>query len=68
MSWFCLVYYDVPAIINLVDMVNVNAFDYQTPERNPTEADYASPIYTPQNRNPLLNVDASINYWLVSLL
>ncbi|KAJ2954240.1 hypothetical protein O0L34_g2486 [Tuta absoluta] len=58
------IYYDVPAIINLVDIVNIDAFDYNTPERNPKEADYASPIYTPQNRNPLLNADAAVNYWL----
>nr|XP_034839343.1 chitinase-like protein EN03 isoform X1 [Maniola hyperantus] len=58
------IYYDVPAIINLVDIVNVNAFDYNTPSRNPKEADYTAPTYKPQNRNDLLNVDAAINYWL----
>nr|WCL15183.1 imaginal disc growth factor protein [Yponomeuta evonymella] len=60
------VYHDVPSIINLVDFVNINAFDYYTPERNIKEADYTAPIYTPQNRNPLLNVDAAVNYWLHS--
>ena len=58
------IYYDVPAIINLVDIVNIEAYDYNTPERNPKEADYTAPIYTPQNRNPLLNVDAAVTYWL----
>ncbi|GBP97637.1 Chitinase-like protein EN03 [Eumeta japonica] len=58
------IYYDIPAIINLVDFVNLNAFDYSTPERNPKEADYTAPIYTPQNRNPLLNADAVVNHWL----
>ncbi|CAG9558727.1 unnamed protein product [Danaus chrysippus] len=58
------IYYDVPAIINLVDIVNINAFNYYTPERNPKEADYTSPIYKPQGRNELLNVDAAVNYWL----
>nr|QFZ95581.1 imaginal disc growth factor [Thaumetopoea pityocampa] len=58
------IYYDVPAIINLVDFVNIGAYDYYTPERNPKEADYATPIYTPQNRNPLLNLDAAVTYWL----
>ncbi|KAL0851927.1 hypothetical protein ABMA28_000213 [Loxostege sticticalis] len=57
------IYYDVPAIINLVDIVNIGAYDYYTPERNPKEADYTSPIYTPQNRNPLLNADAAVSYW-----
>lgn len=62
---FISVYYDVPAIINLVDIVNIGAYDYYTPERNPKEADYTSPIYTPQNRNPLLNADAAVSYWYV---
>ncbi|CAH0402156.1 unnamed protein product [Chilo suppressalis] len=57
------VYFDVPSIINLVDFVNINAYDYFTPERNPKEADYTSPLYTPQNRNPLQNADAEIAYW-----
>lgn len=64
---FLLVYYDVPAIINLVDIVNIGAYDFQTPERNPKEADYATPLYAPQNRNPLLNADAVVSYWLVPL-
>ncbi|XP_073954989.1 chitinase-like protein EN03 isoform X2 [Choristoneura fumiferana] len=58
------IYYDVPAIINLVDIVNLQAFDYETPARNPKEADFSAPTYTPQNRNPLLNVDAAVSYWL----
>nr|ABC79625.1 imaginal disc growth factor-like protein [Mamestra brassicae] len=58
------VYYDVPAIINLIDIVNIGAYDFETPERNPKEADYATPLYTPQNRNPLLNADAVVTYWL----
>nr|QFZ95577.1 imaginal disc growth factor [Tineola bisselliella] len=57
------IYYDVPSIINLVDFINLNAFDFYNAERNPKEADYAAPIYTPQNRNPLLNVDAAVSYW-----
>ncbi|XP_026500810.1 chitinase-like protein EN03 isoform X4 [Vanessa tameamea] len=60
------IYYDVPAIINLVDIVNLNAFDYYTPSRNPKEADYTAPIYKPQNRNELLNVDSAVSYWLTS--
>ncbi|XP_039763264.1 chitinase-like protein EN03 [Pararge aegeria] len=60
------IYYDVPAIINLVDIVNLNSFDYYTAARNPKEADYTSPTYKPQNRNELLNVDSSVNYWLAA--
>lgn len=58
-----VVYFDIPAIINLVDIVHLSAYDFETPERNPKEADYATPLYTPQNRNPLLNADAVVNHW-----
>ncbi|XP_041987933.1 chitinase-like protein EN03 isoform X2 [Aricia agestis] len=58
------IYYDIPAIINLVDIVNLGVYDYNTPERNPKEADYAAPTYKPQNRNELLNVDAVVNHWI----
>ncbi|KAF9804848.1 hypothetical protein SFRURICE_007751 [Spodoptera frugiperda] len=58
------VYFDIPAIINLVDIVHLSAYDFETPERNPKEADYATPLYTPQNRNPLLNADAVVNHWI----
>ncbi|XP_068620004.1 chitinase-like protein EN03 [Battus philenor] len=57
------IYIDVPAIINHVDFVNLEAFDYSTPERNPKEADYTAPIYTPQKRNELLNANAAVNYF-----
>lgn len=43
--------------------MNINAHDFATPERNPKEADYTTPLYTPQNRNPLLNTDAVVSYW-----
>lgn len=70
LMWIYLlsVYYDVPSIINLVDTVNLAAYDYFTPTRNPKEADYAAPTYTPQNRNPLQNVDAEVKYWSVKNL
>ncbi|KPJ00601.1 Chitinase-like protein EN03 [Papilio xuthus] len=57
------IYIDVPAIINHVDFVNLETFDYSTPQRNPKEADYTAPIYTPQNRNELLNANAAVNYF-----
>ncbi|XP_053623578.1 chitinase-like protein EN03 isoform X2 [Plodia interpunctella] len=60
------VYIDVPSIINHVDYINIESFDYYTPERNPKEADYASPTYTPQGRNNLLNTDAVVSYFLQS--
>ncbi|CAH2034696.1 unnamed protein product, partial [Iphiclides podalirius] len=58
------IYIDVPAIINHVDFVNLEAFDYFTAQRNPKEADYAAPIYTPQSRNELQNANAAVNYFV----
>lgn len=53
-------YIDVPAIISYVDFINVWAFDFQTPARNPKEADFPSPIYTPSERNPEYNADYQV--------
>lgn len=44
-------YFDVPAIKNYVDFITIAAFDVYTPERNPDEADYVSPILTVTDRN-----------------
>jgi GH18 family chitinase len=54
-------YFDVPSIVSYFDYINVNAFDFQTPVRNPKEADYAAPIYAPSERNPEFNVDYQVN-------
>ena len=56
-------YFDVPAIINYLDFVNVAAFDQQTPDRNPKEADFPAPIYVLNERNPEFNIDFQVNYW-----
>jgi len=57
-------YYDVPAIINHIDFVVLGAFDFNTPERNPKEADFAAPLYPLSERNPELNADSQVSYWL----
>ncbi|XP_037927564.1 chitinase-like protein Idgf2 [Teleopsis dalmanni] len=59
-------YYDVPAISGQVDWVNLAAFDFLTPDRNPEEADYTAPIYplNEQNRLPHYNIDYQVDYWL----
>lgn len=50
----------------LADFVNLAAFDFLTPARNPEEADYTAPLYelTGQNRLPHYNVDFQVKYWL----
>ncbi|XP_073826301.1 chitinase-like protein Idgf1 isoform X1 [Musca autumnalis] len=61
-SW----YFDIPKIHKHFDYINLFAFDFLTPERNPDEADYTAPIYFKdgQNRLPHYNVDFQVNYWL----
>ncbi|XP_037823630.1 chitinase-like protein Idgf3 [Lucilia sericata] len=61
-SW----YFNVPALINQVDFVNLAAFDFTTPERNPYEADYTAPLYAPTlegNRLSHYNVDYQVEHW-----
>lgn len=57
-------FYDVPAIVNYLDFVNLHAFDFYTPERNPEVADYPSPIYELNERDPELNANRQVQYWL----
>nr|UWY63829.1 chitinase-like protein Idgf1 [Sarcophaga peregrina] len=59
-------YFNVPVVSNFVDFVNLAAFDFLTPDRNPEEADYTAPLYElyDQNRLPHYNADYQVNYWL----
>ncbi|KAH8377334.1 hypothetical protein KR093_004940 [Drosophila rubida] len=59
-------YFDAPALNSLVDFVNLAAFDFLTPARNPEEADYTAPIYDAGSQNRLghYNVDFQVQYWL----
>ncbi|XP_061400483.1 chitinase-like protein Idgf1 [Musca vetustissima] len=60
------VYFDVAEIHRNFKFINLFAFDFNTPERNPSEADYSAPLYfnPQQNRLPYANVDFQVNYWL----
>ncbi|KAH8404785.1 hypothetical protein KR222_001820, partial [Zaprionus bogoriensis] len=59
-------YFDIPAFNGLIDFVNLAAFDFLTPARNPEEADYTAPLYSDatQNRLPHYNADFQVQYWL----
>ncbi|KAH8263730.1 hypothetical protein KR044_013004, partial [Drosophila immigrans] len=59
-------YFDIPALNNVVDFVNLAAFDFITPRRNPEEADYASSLYGPTSQDRLghYNADFQVQYWL----
>lgn len=39
------------------------AYDFQTPDRNPKEADYPAPIYELNDRYPESNINWQVNYW-----
>ncbi|XP_062141708.1 chitinase-like protein Idgf2 isoform X2 [Drosophila sulfurigaster albostrigata] len=59
-------YFDVPVINDLVDFVNIAAFDFVTPERNPEEADYTAPLFKDESHERLshYNADFQTQYWL----
>ncbi|MHC5848199.1 glycosyl hydrolase family 18 protein, partial [Streptococcus pyogenes] len=65
-------YFDVAKIHKHFDFINLAAFDFLTPERNPEEVDFSAPVYAPpitenSNRLPYNNVDFQISYWLSNL-
>ncbi|KAM7344751.1 chitinase-like protein Idgf5 [Cochliomyia hominivorax] len=57
-------FFDIPQIVPQVDFVNLATFDYYTPLRDPKIADYTASIYELFERNPELNIDYQIQYWL----
>ncbi|KAH8393993.1 hypothetical protein KR200_001926, partial [Drosophila serrata] len=56
-------FFDVPAIINNLDYVNLHTYDFQTPERNNEVADFPAPIYELNERNPESNINYQVKYW-----
>lgn len=57
-------FFDVPALINNIDYVNLAAFDVQTPERNPKQADFPAPVYEGNERESHSNINFQVTYWL----
>lgn len=57
-------FYDIPAIVNNIDFVNLAAFDFATPERYPKEADYPAPLYELNERHPEHNINSQVQFWL----
>lgn len=58
-------YFDIPKIQNQFEYINLFAFDFLTPERNPEEADYTAPIYLKdeENRLPHYNIEYQVGHW-----
>jgi len=57
-------FHDVRAIAPNVDFINLWAFDYYTPERNPKEADYTAPLHELIDRKYDENGNHLVQYWL----
>nr|QFZ95575.1 imaginal disc growth factor [Rhyacophila obliterata] len=57
-------YFDTHSIMNYLDFIILDAYDYYTPERNPKQADYPAPLYELHERNPELNVDSIVTWWV----
>lgn len=60
----CADFFDVPGIINNLDYVILPSFDFQTPARNPKEADYSATLYELNERIKESNVNSQVLYWL----
>lgn len=56
---------DGRALNQHVDFVNLWAFDYYNPKRNPKEADYPAPLYELIDRKNYENGDALVKSWYV---
>ena len=46
------------------DFITLATFDYVTPLRDPKVADYSASLYELYERDPELNIDYQIQYWL----
>lgn len=57
-------YFDGRALSQFVDFVNLWAFDFYNPKRNPKEADYPAPLYELIDRKYYENGDFIVRAWL----
>jgi len=58
------IFHDVRSLVPNLDFVNLWAFDYYTPERNPKESDYPAPLHELIDRKFDENGNSLVTYWL----
>ncbi|KAB0797339.1 hypothetical protein PPYR_08333 [Photinus pyralis] len=58
------IFHDVPKLAPNLDLVNLWAFDYFTPQRNPKEADYTAPLHELIDRKYDENVNGLVQHWI----
>lgn len=57
-------YMDAQSISKHADFVNLWAFDFYNPTRNPKEADYPAPLFSAFDRKPYENGDSLVKTWI----
>ncbi|ALC42400.1 Idgf5 [Drosophila busckii] len=55
---------DIPAIMSFVDFVSLGTYDFQTPARDPKQADLPAALYPMYDRDATHNVQQQLEYWL----
>ncbi|XP_034478647.1 chitinase-like protein Idgf5 [Drosophila innubila] len=55
---------DIPSVMSYVDFVNLGTYDFQTPQRDPKQADLPAPLYAMYDRDATHNVQHQVEYWL----
>ncbi|KAH8296936.1 hypothetical protein KR044_001158 [Drosophila immigrans] len=55
---------DIPSVVAYVDFVNLGTYDFQTPQRDPKQADLPAPLHAMSERDPTHNVAYQVEYWL----
>jgi GH18 family chitinase len=57
---------DIPEVAPHYDIIQLATYDFQTPARNPHEADFPSPIYELNERLPQNNINFQVQHWLAN--
>ena len=58
------IFHDIPKLVPNLDFINLWAFDYYTPARNPKEADYTAPLHELIDRKYDENGNALVQHWI----